>query len=97
MATDTISAVAKTKLYVGGVTSGQELTDYEAATFIEVTELADIGEFGDEANIITFETIGDGRVKKAVGTRRCRRPSDHGRAYRTGSRSAGHARRFQDL
>lgn len=69
MAVETISAVAKTKFYIGGVTAGQALADYQGATFVEVKELADIGEFGDEANIITFETIGDGRVKKAVGTR----------------------------
>lgn len=69
MAVETISAVAKTKFYVGGVTSGQELADYEAATFIEVTDLADIGEFGDAAEIIPFKSIGEGRTKKVVGSR----------------------------
>ena len=65
----TITAVAKTKVSIGGVTAGTDLTAYEAQTYTEIGEVSDIGEFGDEANVITFETIGDGRVKKAVGTR----------------------------
>ncbi|MEO4040345.1 phage tail tube protein [Hoeflea sp. CAU 1731] len=65
-----ISAVANTKLYIGDVTAGQEQSDYEAVDpWTEVKDLADIGEFGDEANIIEYETIDDARVKKAVGTR----------------------------
>ena len=65
-----ITAVAETKVHIGGVTAGQTLADYTARTdWTEITNLADIGEFGDEAQIITFETIDKGRVEKAVGTR----------------------------
>lgn len=65
----TIKTNSETKFSIGGVSTGTGIADYTAATFVEVTDVEDLGEFGDEATIVPFNSVGDGRTKKAVGTR----------------------------
>ena len=36
--------------------------------YTEVGEVSEIGEFGDQRNIVTFTSLADGRVRKARGT-----------------------------
>ena len=41
---------------------------YAALTWTEVTAIESIGEFGDQAGIVTGAVIGDGRARKGKGT-----------------------------
>ncbi|MGJ3264874.1 MAG: phage tail tube protein [Salinarimonas sp.] len=43
--------------------------EFEADTYTAIKEVEDIGEFGDEAEEITFLSINDARVRKAKGAR----------------------------
>lgn len=59
------------KLFIGGVAASrsQVLADYQADSYIEVGELEDLGEFGDESESINFTALSDGRVQKLKGPR----------------------------
>ena len=61
-------ANARTKFFTGGTyAAGDDLS--LVAAWTEVADLTDIGDFGDEAEAITYEVIGDGRTRKLKGTR----------------------------
>lgn len=74
-----ITTVAKAKFFIGTTTGAVAtaaastdaaiLTAYEADTYVEVKEVSDLGEFGDEAEEIKFSSISDARVRKLKGTR----------------------------
>jgi hypothetical protein len=64
------------KIYVSGSGStpsanstAATASQYAALTYIEVTEVESIGEFGDAASTITFTSLGDARVRKRKGVR----------------------------
>jgi hypothetical protein len=59
-----ISATSKTKFYIGTSAANAE-TD----TYSEVKRIEDLGEFGDNAEVITFLSIEDGRVHKLKGAK----------------------------
>ena len=67
----TINAASGAKLYIGGPNSDVDsfLADYHADSYIEVGEVEDLGEFGDESATIEFTSLGDGRVRKLKGPR----------------------------
>lgn len=44
-------------------------SEYAALTWIEVGEVEDMGEFGDESSDVTFSSVGDGRVRHLKGVR----------------------------
>src|SRR5690606_29390621 len=48
--------------------SSANLAAYEAATWTEVKGIEDLGEFGDEAEVVKFTTLEDSRVRKLKGT-----------------------------
>jgi hypothetical protein len=58
-------------LFIGGPNSDREtsLVNYQADSYIEVGEIEDLGEFGDESERITFTALSDGRVRKFKGPR----------------------------
>lgn len=62
-------------LYIGTTAAidessdAQAKIDFAADTYIEVGEVEDIGEFGDESEEVTFTAIADGRVRKFKGPR----------------------------
>ncbi len=45
------------------------LADYEADSYVEVAEVEDAGQIGDESATITFTALKDGRVQKLKGPR----------------------------
>jgi hypothetical protein len=45
------------------------LSDYEADSYVEVGEVEDAGQYGDESATITFTALQDGRVQKLKGPR----------------------------
>lgn len=65
----TISAASGSKLYVGTTAAAESLTQFFEDTYIEVGEVEDLGEFGDESEAVTFASLSDSRVRKLKGTR----------------------------
>lgn len=61
-------ANARTKFFTGGAyAAGDDLS--AVVSWTEVSDLTDIGDFGDEAEVVSYEVIGDGRTRKLKGTR----------------------------
>jgi hypothetical protein len=57
------------KVYIGGTDRFTDAPGYDGETWTEISEVANIGEFGPEANVLTYQTIGDEIVRKSKGTR----------------------------
>lgn len=66
-----VNTAAGVKLYIGSANSNREsvIGDYEADSYIEVGEVEDLGEFGDESELINFTALSDGRTRKFKGPR----------------------------
>jgi hypothetical protein len=70
-----ITTAAGAKLYIGGTTAidttsnETAIADFEDETWVEVAEVEDLGELGDEAADITFTSLGDSRVRHLKGAR----------------------------
>jgi hypothetical protein len=64
-----ITATAKSTISIGSMTAASNVAEYEAETWTQIREVEDIGEFGDEAEEITFLSIDDARVRKVKGAR----------------------------
>lgn len=62
---------AKIYISAGAVLSSVDtIPEFEAiTTWIEIGLVESLGEFGDEAQAVTFAALGDGRVRKAKGAR----------------------------
>jgi hypothetical protein len=61
-----------TKIYVSNAaaTSAVDtLSEYAALTYIEIGEVTNLGEFGDEASLVNHLSLSDGRVRKLPGPR----------------------------
>lgn len=61
------------KVYIGGPMTAQSapftLGDFAGQSWLQINWAENLGEFGDEAQEITFEAIGEGRTQKLKGTR----------------------------
>lgn len=64
-----IASTTGAKFYIGPTTPAVDLAAYKALTYVEVTPIESIGEFGDEASVIEFTALGDARVRKRKGVR----------------------------
>lgn len=67
-----ISTTSGAKLYIGSDTvlgSGSPPFDYPDDTYVEIGEIENLGELGDESNLVNFLAIGDARVRKLKGAR----------------------------
>lgn len=65
----TISAASGSKLYVGTTLAAENLSQFLNDTYVEVGEVEDLGEFGDEAELVTFASLSDSRMQKLKGVR----------------------------
>lgn len=67
----TVNTAAGAKIYIGGVNTNREsvIGDYLADSYIEVGEVEDLGEFGDESETIPFTALSDSRTRKFKGPR----------------------------
>jgi hypothetical protein len=71
----TITTATGAKYFIGGTTAIDYATDagaiedFEALTWVEIKEVEDGGEFGDESADVTFQSLGDGRVRHLKGAR----------------------------
>ncbi|WP_297775619.1 hypothetical protein [uncultured Roseovarius sp.] len=68
-----IFATGGAKLYIGGVLSDKSsdfvLMDFAGETWTEITSLESLGTLGDQANEVTFDSLGENRTKRLKGTR----------------------------
>jgi hypothetical protein len=60
-----------TKIFIGGPNSNRAsvLADYQADSYVEIGEIEDGGEFGDQSDSIEFVALADGRKRKFKGPR----------------------------
>lgn len=69
----TITTASGTKVFIGAAVTQAEadsLAEFEAmSNWTEIGEIESVGEFGDQANDVTFASLGDGRVRHAKGAR----------------------------
>ncbi|HQS46925.1 MAG: hypothetical protein B7Y12_03825 [Rhizobiales bacterium 24-66-13] len=64
-----ITATAGAKIYIGTTAAAANIAAYEADTYVEIKEVQDLGEFGDEAAEIEVTAVGDARKRRLKGTR----------------------------
>lgn len=65
----TINTAGGSRFFIGTTVPADTLVEFEADSYIEVGEVEDLGELGDEAEQITFTALKDGRVRKLKGPR----------------------------
>jgi hypothetical protein len=67
----TIGTASGAKLYIGGANADPDtvLATYQADSYVEVGEIEDLGEFGDESTDVTFDSLSRGRTRHLKGTR----------------------------
>jgi hypothetical protein len=74
----TVNAAAGTKVFIGTTAIPPNMSDlddpsalaiFQADSYIEVGEVEDAGEYGDEASDVTFESLSDGRTRHLKGTK----------------------------
>jgi hypothetical protein len=71
----TITTATGCRYFIGGTTAIDYTTDaaaiaaFEAMTWVEIKEVEDGGEFGDESADVSFQSLGDGRVRHLKGAR----------------------------
>ena len=66
-----VNTAAGAKLFIGGPNSDRNsiLADYQADSYIQIGEVEDLGEFGDESEAINFTSLEDSRTRKFKGPR----------------------------
>ena len=67
-----ITTTSGAKLYIGTTTlpgSGSPPFDPADDSYVEIGTIENLGELGDESNLVNFAAIGDARVRKLKGAR----------------------------
>jgi hypothetical protein len=88
MTVSNVFGTAKSKIMIGTTVEADTAATFSADTFVNIGLVEDIGEFGDEAEEITFASISDARMRRAKGVRDAgsfeltvaRNPTDAGQA-----------------
>lgn len=66
---DPIQTGAGADVSIGTTAAATDLTGFQADTYTAISKVADIGEFGDQRQTVTFNPLdGGGRVQKARGS-----------------------------
>jgi hypothetical protein len=65
----TVNTAGGSRYFIGTTAPADTIEEFEADSYIEVGEVEDLGEIGDEAEQITFTALKDGRVRKMKGPR----------------------------
>ena len=73
-----VQAAAGTKVYIGTTAIPPDIEDlddasalliFQADSYIEIGEAEDLGEYGDQSQDVTFESLSDSRTRHLKGTR----------------------------
>lgn len=64
-----INTAAGSRIFIGPVTTADDVTAYAALPWDEIGEVEDLGEFGDQSNSVTFTALANARVRKMKGTK----------------------------
>ena len=67
-----ITTASGTKIFIGPVATDavDTVAEFKALTgYVEVKKVESYGDFGDESAAVTLNTIGEGRIEKAKGSR----------------------------
>ncbi len=64
-----INTAAGSRFFIGTKAAADSLADFKADTYIEVGEVEDLGEFGDQSNPVTFTALSNSRTRKFKGTK----------------------------
>lgn len=65
----TVNTAGGVKFYIGGAGTPASLGAFELESYVEVGEVEDAGQVGDESAEITFAALSDARVRKLKGPR----------------------------
>jgi len=65
----TVNTSGGSRLYIGSTATFNDQAGYETESWLEVGEIENLGEFGDESSLITFTALKDGRTRKFKGPR----------------------------
>ena len=65
----TIVTAAEATLSIGTTAAATDASSFGSDTYVPVGEIEDLGEFGDEAEEVTFTSLSDARVRKLKGPR----------------------------
>lgn len=63
----TVNTAAESTVAIGTTLAASNQSEFEADSYVEVGEVEDLGEFGDEAEEITFTALSDRRTRKFKG------------------------------
>lgn len=64
----TVNTAAESTLAIGTTAAADDQTSFEADTYAEVGEVEDLGEFGDQAEEVTFTALANRRTRKFKGS-----------------------------
>lgn len=64
-----INTAAGAKISIGPTTAADTAVEYAALTYVEIGEVENLGEFGDQSNDVTFTSLKDSRVRHLKGAR----------------------------
>lgn len=62
-----IASTTGAKIYIGPTTAATTTSGYAALSYVDIGECESIGEFGDAASMINFNSLSDNRVRKRKG------------------------------
>ncbi len=65
----TISAASGSTISLGTTTAAENLSQFLTDSYTDVGEVEDLGEFGDEAELVTFASLSNSRMQKLKGVR----------------------------
>ncbi len=65
----TIGTASGSTLSIGGAGQPADLAAFQAESYVEVGEVEDLGQIGDESSEVQFASLSDGRMRKLKGVR----------------------------
>jgi hypothetical protein len=65
----TISTGSGVQIFIGTTVAAENLSQFLSDSYTLIGETEDLGEFGDEAEEVTFASLADGRLRKLKGVR----------------------------
>ncbi len=64
-----ISTGSGVQFFIGTTTAAENLSQFLTDSYVEVGEVEDLGEFGDESELVTFASLANARLQKLKGVR----------------------------